>query len=416
MRPMRSENTRRATPKRSRAPRLEVTVCRRQRALTRAVARGRCVVLEREVPAMRSRHDRGEPRVSARAGVEAVSGADPRTAAAEPHGGPAARGHRDRRPAGAHVEPCPADARRQLQAHAAQHCPHSSAAVRTREAEAPGAGAAARDGAPDGHTGVVVRHGGVQRDRLGRTAERQRLRAAGWNSRRACHGARHHDIRGKGAGRGGEQGDRERGTEGESRGHAARYHRFAHRARRFYPARWMGSLSLILAQAGSGSGGFGGGGGGGGGGFGGGSSGSGEGDPIVAVLVFGLFGVFLLYLAIHIDALPAQAAGARPARCGQPPRRPPRTTPTSPRTSSSGTRSRCSARRRWRGTRATARRSPGSWDRTCSWSGSAGSTTSTRRAGTTAWRWSGTRPCCTWASPTARTTTRTARWSGSRPS
>ena len=62
----------------------------------------------------------------------------------------------------------------------------------------------------------------------------------------------------------------------------------------------MGSLSLILAQAGSGSGGFGGGGGGGGGGgFGGGSSGSGEGDPIVAVVVFGLFGIFLLYLAIH---------------------------------------------------------------------------------------------------------------------
>jgi predicted lipid-binding transport protein (Tim44 family) len=61
----------------------------------------------------------------------------------------------------------------------------------------------------------------------------------------------------------------------------------------------MASLSLILAQAGSGSSGFGGGGGGGGGGFGGGSSGSGEGDPLVAVLVFGLFGVFLLYLAIH---------------------------------------------------------------------------------------------------------------------
>jgi hypothetical protein len=61
----------------------------------------------------------------------------------------------------------------------------------------------------------------------------------------------------------------------------------------------MGSLPLILAQAGSGSGGFGGGGGGGGGGFGGGSSGSGEGDPLVAVVVFGLFGIFLLYLAIH---------------------------------------------------------------------------------------------------------------------
>jgi predicted lipid-binding transport protein (Tim44 family) len=69
---------------------------------------------------------------------------------------------------------------------------------------------------------------------------------------------------------------------------------------RFYPARSMGALPLILAQAGSGSGGFGGGGGGGGGsGFGGGGSGSGEGDPIVAVVVFGLFGLFLLYLTIH---------------------------------------------------------------------------------------------------------------------
>jgi predicted lipid-binding transport protein (Tim44 family) len=61
----------------------------------------------------------------------------------------------------------------------------------------------------------------------------------------------------------------------------------------------MGSLPLILAQAGGGSGGFGGGGGGGGGGFGGGGSGSGSGDPIVVVVVFGLFGVFLLYLAIY---------------------------------------------------------------------------------------------------------------------
>jgi predicted lipid-binding transport protein (Tim44 family) len=62
----------------------------------------------------------------------------------------------------------------------------------------------------------------------------------------------------------------------------------------------MGPLPLILAQAGSGSGGFGGGGGGGGGGSGfGGGSGSGDGDPIVAVVVFGLFGVFLLYLTIH---------------------------------------------------------------------------------------------------------------------
>jgi predicted lipid-binding transport protein (Tim44 family) len=62
----------------------------------------------------------------------------------------------------------------------------------------------------------------------------------------------------------------------------------------------MLSLPLILAQAGSGSGGFGGGGGGGGGSFGGGgSSGSGEGDPLVVVVVFGLFGIFLLYLAVH---------------------------------------------------------------------------------------------------------------------
>jgi predicted lipid-binding transport protein (Tim44 family) len=59
-------------------------------------------------------------------------------------------------------------------------------------------------------------------------------------------------------------------------------------------------LTLILAQAGGGSGGFGGGGGGGGGSsFGGGSSGSGEGDPLVAVFVFGLFGIFLLFLAIQ---------------------------------------------------------------------------------------------------------------------
>jgi predicted lipid-binding transport protein (Tim44 family) len=62
----------------------------------------------------------------------------------------------------------------------------------------------------------------------------------------------------------------------------------------------MHSLPLIIAQAGGGSSGFGGGGGGGGGGFGGGgSSGSGEGDPIVAVVVFGLFGIFLLYLVVH---------------------------------------------------------------------------------------------------------------------
>jgi predicted lipid-binding transport protein (Tim44 family) len=61
----------------------------------------------------------------------------------------------------------------------------------------------------------------------------------------------------------------------------------------------MGSLPLIIAQAGSGSGGFGGGGGGGGGFGGGGSSGSGSGDPVVAVIVFGLFGLFLVYLLIH---------------------------------------------------------------------------------------------------------------------
>jgi predicted lipid-binding transport protein (Tim44 family) len=65
--------------------------------------------------------------------------------------------------------------------------------------------------------------------------------------------------------------------------------------------RWMSSLPLILAQAGSGSSGFGGGGGGGGGSsFGGGSgSGSGGGDPIVVVIFFGLFGLFIVYLAIH---------------------------------------------------------------------------------------------------------------------
>jgi predicted lipid-binding transport protein (Tim44 family) len=62
----------------------------------------------------------------------------------------------------------------------------------------------------------------------------------------------------------------------------------------------MGSLPVIIAQAGGGSGGFGGGGGGGGGGFGGGgSSGSGSGDPVVVVIFFGLFGLFLLYLTIH---------------------------------------------------------------------------------------------------------------------
>ena len=68
-----------------------------------------------------------------------------------------------------------------------------------------------------------------------------------------------------------------------------------------------GSLMLLgvwavsaWAQAGSGSGGFGGGGGGGGGGFsGGGGSGSRSGNPFVAVIVFGAFGIFLVYLAIH---------------------------------------------------------------------------------------------------------------------
>ena len=56
------------------------------------------------------------------------------------------------------------------------------------------------------------------------------------------------------------------------------------------------------AQAGSGSSGFGGGGGGGGGGFsggGGGAGGSGSGNPIVALFFFGLFGLFLVWFAIH---------------------------------------------------------------------------------------------------------------------
>jgi predicted lipid-binding transport protein (Tim44 family) len=60
------------------------------------------------------------------------------------------------------------------------------------------------------------------------------------------------------------------------------------------------SASSALAQAGGGSSGFGGGGGGGGfSGGGGGGSGSGSGNPIVAVVVFGLFGIFLVYLVIH---------------------------------------------------------------------------------------------------------------------
>jgi predicted lipid-binding transport protein (Tim44 family) len=60
----------------------------------------------------------------------------------------------------------------------------------------------------------------------------------------------------------------------------------------------MGSLPLILAQAGSGSSGFGGGGGG-GSSFGGGSSGGGEGDPVVTLVFFAIFGLFVLYLAIR---------------------------------------------------------------------------------------------------------------------
>lgn len=61
------------------------------------------------------------------------------------------------------------------------------------------------------------------------------------------------------------------------------------------------SASSAWAQAGGGSSGFGGGGGGGGGfsGGGGSGSGSGSGNPVVAVIVFGLLGVFLVYLAIH---------------------------------------------------------------------------------------------------------------------
>jgi predicted lipid-binding transport protein (Tim44 family) len=65
----------------------------------------------------------------------------------------------------------------------------------------------------------------------------------------------------------------------------------------------MAWLTLLLAQAGSGSGGFGGGGGGfsggGGGSSYGGGSGSGEGDPIVAVVVIGLFGLLLAYLLLR---------------------------------------------------------------------------------------------------------------------
>jgi predicted lipid-binding transport protein (Tim44 family) len=56
-----------------------------------------------------------------------------------------------------------------------------------------------------------------------------------------------------------------------------------------------------FAQAGSGSSGFGGGGGGGGGGgfSGGGGSGSGSGNPIVVLIFFGVFGLFLVWFAIR---------------------------------------------------------------------------------------------------------------------
>ena len=71
---------------------------------------------------------------------------------------------------------------------------------------------------------------------------------------------------------------------------------------RFYAGREMTSLILLIAQAGSGSGGFGGGGGGFSGGGGSsccGGSGSGSGDPIVAVVVLGLFGLLLAYLLLR---------------------------------------------------------------------------------------------------------------------
>jgi predicted lipid-binding transport protein (Tim44 family) len=60
--------------------------------------------------------------------------------------------------------------------------------------------------------------------------------------------------------------------------------------------------ATALAQAGSGSSGFGGGGGGGGSSFGGGGSGgsgSGSGDPVVVLLFFVVFGLFLVYLAVR---------------------------------------------------------------------------------------------------------------------
>jgi predicted lipid-binding transport protein (Tim44 family) len=66
----------------------------------------------------------------------------------------------------------------------------------------------------------------------------------------------------------------------------------------------MGLVTSLIAQAGGGSGGFGGGGGGGfsGGGGGGGFSGgggSGDGDPLAVVVVFGLFGILVLFLVLR---------------------------------------------------------------------------------------------------------------------
>ena len=67
----------------------------------------------------------------------------------------------------------------------------------------------------------------------------------------------------------------------------------------------LGLADLALAQAGGGSSGFGGGGGGGGGGFGGGGGGFGgggsgsTGSPVVLVLFFGGFAIFMIYLTIH---------------------------------------------------------------------------------------------------------------------
>ena len=67
----------------------------------------------------------------------------------------------------------------------------------------------------------------------------------------------------------------------------------------------LGLADVVLAQAGGGSSGFGGGGGGGfggggGGGFGGGGGGSGStGSPVVVLLFFGGFAVFLIYLTVH---------------------------------------------------------------------------------------------------------------------